>query len=329
MNTSEVISGLVEAEGGACVLDKTYLPYHDPSAGPAAKFGLGGELFLDPADRNAVRGKLLAFLVDYWERFPDAVNQFLRENTRQSKKFSGSPQPLIEEDMAKYRVDQAYSGSLSGAVDIGLHKDDIRPYQGRTLISRAESPRNSYIRTSIPLCDAHGHQQIQALLSAFSHWCALLKPLHGSAGFTIIVSPGMEQNSVHCHQLLKRFPGFDFPEPGGFAGEAMGIRNRIKCVNWLTALGDAIVSELGGIATLRAALEPACTLHEYEGGVVIQAGVTPRLGDTQRGDVPGEYRLVARATQAVRFEDYSEGLFRVAPDLDEKKETLAWIRRFD
>jgi hypothetical protein len=53
------------------------------------------------------------------------------------------------------------------------------------------------------------------------------------------------------------------------------------------------------------------------------------MGDTQRNDIPGEYRVVARYTGPVRFEAYDGGLFRVPADADRKAETLSWIRRFD
>lgn len=55
-------------------------------------------------------------------------------------------------------------------------------------------------------------------------------------------------------------------------------------MSWLTVLGDEIVAELGGADPMRTVLEPTCKIHEYPGGVVIQAGENPQLGgrDTRR-----------------------------------------------
>ncbi|SEK95158.1 Protein of unknown function [Roseateles sp. YR242] len=334
VNANELFSQLVQAEGGPCVLDRAYLLYHGRSAGPAAKFGLGGELFLDHPDRSMLRQQAATFLADYWQRFPAAVHQFLPNHARKTKGFKVNPLALIEKDIAGSDVETPYSGALFGPVDVGLPNDDIAPHQARTLIVEPDSEESSFIRVAMPLCDPNGSSpnstpQFDTLLSAFLDWCSLFKPRHGSAGFTLIVSPGMEQNSVQCLQLMKRFPGLDFPDPVRFIGETEGVRNRIKCVNWLTVLGDPLVEELGGLAALRSSLTPACTVHLYDGGILIQAGETPRLGDTEKGDIPEEYQRVARATQPVRFEDYPSALFRVAPGLDKKKETLAWIRRFD
>jgi hypothetical protein len=105
--------------------------------------------------------------------------------------------------------------------------------------------------------------------------------------------------------------------------------NRIKGVNWLTVLGDEVLAELGGMAAARTALEPDCTLYEYAGGVVIQAGPVPQLGDTHFGLIPQRYRKVAHFTRPVRFENYRSSLFRVFPPLDGATEAVSWVRRFD
>ncbi|VWC97512.1 bacteriophage gp31 protein [Burkholderia contaminans] len=157
----------------------------------------------------------------------------------------------------------------------------------------------------------------------------MCRPVHGTAGLTLIYASGMSQNTKYALPLMKRFPGFDFIDGVDFTMEAEATHNRIKCVNWLTVLGDEIVTELGGTGPMRAALEPTCKIHEYPGGVVIQAGENPQLGDATRGDIPEAYRMVARYTKPVRFEAYSSRLFRVPDNLDKKEETLRWIRRFD
>lgn len=181
----------------------------------------------------------------------------------------------------------------------------------------------------MPLISASGEPNTSNLLKCFLRWCQRFRPLHGSAGFSIIVCPGMEQNSIYALQLMNRFPGFNFPSTVEFAREAGSVHDRIKSVSWLTALGDSIITQLGGVEVMREKLEPACTIHAYDGGVVIQAGPTPRLGDSYSDDIPSEYRLAARFTRPVRFENYDEGLFRVPEELNKREETIKWISRFD
>jgi hypothetical protein len=158
-------------------------------------------------------------------------------------------------------------------------------------------------------------------------WCAICQPVHGCAGFAFIFFS--EQNSVYAMQMIKRFPGFDFQGGVDFIMESKAVHNRIKSVNWLTVLCDALVEELGGLDAMRSALEPVCKIHEYPGGVVIQAGAYPQLGDTYRNDIPEAYRLVARYTKSIRFEGYKDYLIRVPHGLDDVEETLSWVRRFD
>ena len=329
MTTTDTIAQLIQANGGAAVLDRIHLPYADPKAGPAAKFGLGMELYLPDIDRALLREQAAEFLHDFWAMFPQQVNEFLQRDTKKTKRFQGDPRAAIEADIAREGVETGYSGALLGRVDIGLPHDDVPPYQANLLVTRAGDQQMSLFDAAMPVASASGELHTSMLLNRFLAWCQRFRPLHGSAGFSIIVCPGMEQNSVYALQLMNRFPGFDFPGTVDFTLEVDDVHDRIKSVNWLTALGDELVAQLGGLAKMREALEPACTIHAYDGGVVIQAGPTPRLGDTHADDIPGEYRLAARFTRPVRFEDYDEGLFRVPKDLDKRAETLKWIRRFD
>ena len=329
MTTTDTIAQLVQANGGAAVLDRIHLPYADPKGGPAAKFGLGAELYLPDVDRVLLRSQAAEFLHDFWSMFPEEVNEFLQRDARKTKRIKGNPQPAIEADIAREGPETGYSGALLGYVDIGLPNDDVPPYQANLLVNRMGDSRPSSFDASMPLTSVSGELHTSILRERFLVWCRRFKPLHGSAGFAVIVCPGMEQNSVYTLQLMTRFPGFDFPSTIAFAREVGAVHDRIKSVNWLTALGDDLVAQLGGLATMREALEPACTIHAYDGGVVIQAGPTPRLGDTHADDIPVEYRLAARFTRPVRFEDYDEGLFRVPKDLNKRAETLNWVRRFD
>ncbi len=330
MDPSETIAEIAQAHGGPCALDRVHLPYAHSSSGPAAKFGLGCQLFLTDTDPASLRERSLQVLGDYYRLFPARVGEFLPEDHRRTVKLKGDPTERIRADSRKFPFDRGYSTSLFGAVDIGLPKDDVCPYQAHMLAVEAQSGELSFVSATMPVGDDAGEPNFRILLPAVLRWCELARPVHGSAGFTFIFASGMSQNTVYALPLMKRFPGFDIHNGVDFISRADGTHNRIKCINWLTVLCDDLVAELGGVERMRHALAPACTIHGYAGGVMIQAGEEPRLGDSQRGDVPEPYRMVARYTKPVRFENYVKyGLFRVANGLDRVAETLAWIRRFD
>ncbi|WP_175804318.1 type VI immunity family protein [Burkholderia ambifaria] len=328
MDPNQVIAELLQAHGGLCALDRLHLPYASADSGPAAKFGLGCELYLPSVDRAVLREQAVQFLLNYQGMFPDRVNEFLRQDARRSVKISNDPEALFRNDADKEPADAGYSAALFGAVDIGLQKDDVAPYQAHVLISRSNQTDLSFVAAFMPVCGGDKPNDA-VLLGAVLRWSAMCRPVHGTAGLTLIYASGMSQNTKYALPLMKRFPGFDFIDGVDFTMEAEATHNRIKCVNWLTVLGDEIVAELGGDGPMRAALEPTCKIHEYPGGVVIQAGEYPQLGDATRGDIPEAYRMVARYTKHVRFEAYSSRLFRVPDNLDKKEETLRWIRRFD
>ncbi|WP_232515167.1 type VI immunity family protein [Burkholderia ambifaria] len=329
MDPNQVVEELLQSHSGPCALDKIYLPYDQSGAGPAAKFGLGSELYFSEPDRGVLREHASSFLSDYAGLFKQRVNQFLPREARRTVKFSDDLVEKIERDYAKYPVETGYGTSILGAVDIGVEKDDVPPYQAHVVVRRESSSDLSYFTSFTPVCADTGTPNFDLLLAAVLRWCERYRPTHGGAGFTLIFSPGMSQNTKYALPLMKRFPGFDYIYGVDFSMEAGAVHDRFKCVNWLTVLGDEIVTELGGAGPMRAALEPTCKIHEYAGGVVIQAGENPQLGDATRGDIPEAYRKVARYTKPVRFEAYSSRLFRVPDNLDKKEETLSWIRRFD
>jgi hypothetical protein len=329
MKPEDAIAELVQSHGGPCVLDKLHLPYDRASAGPAAKFGLGCELFLPDINRGVLREQALQFQLDYQRMFPERVNEFLPEDARRTVKIAGDLESRIRAEFNKQAAEEGYSTSLFGAVDIGLPKDDVDAYQANVLVKYGDYREMSFVSANMPVCNDAGKLNFEALLQAVLRWSKICRPLHGTAGFALNFASGMSQNTKYALHLMKRFPGFDYVDGIDFSAQTGNVENRIKCVNWLTIINDEILGELGGIEPMRTALEPACKIHEYEGGVVIQAGEAPQLGDTYRNDIPAVYRTVARYTKPVRFEAYRSRLFRVPENLDKKEETLAWIRRFD
>jgi hypothetical protein len=324
---NQVIADLIQADGGICVFDKIYLPIPHKEDHPAVKFGLGAELFMPDVDRTELRERVVRFMADYCKTFSGKVDQFLPDGKRRTVKFSGDPTSQVRADFERIPVEEGYGSLLMGKVDIGLQKDYIAPYQAHVLVKRQRKNELSFVSATSSVCNDSDQPNFDSLLDAVLRWCMICQPFHGCAGFTLIFDSS--QNSVYALQMIKRFPGFDFQNGVDFSMEAKIVHNRIKSINWLTILNDALVEELGGLEDMHAALEPVCKVHEYPGGVVIQAGAYPQLGDAYRDDIPEAYRLVARYTKPIRFEGYEDYLFRVPDGLDEVEETLSWVRRFD
>ncbi len=79
------------------------------------------------------------------------------------------------------------------------------------------------------------------------------------------------------------------------------------------------------------ALGEHCPIHVYDGGIIIQAGPRPEIGDLNRGLIPAHYKTVAKVLKPLRREEFLPKLpYLPAPQpLDSLEETLKWIRRFD
>jgi hypothetical protein len=182
---------------------------------------------------------------------------------------------------------------------------------------------------SLPF-SAIGGDQYGRLLELVLDWCAVVKPRHGTAGPSFL----LDQTTHHRHSgrviypLIRRFPGIDYDDGGNWISQA-GREQKIRSIGWLTAVDDAFVADLGGVAKLRRELDAECPLHVYDGGVVIQAGPRPEIGDQHRGKPMDAYRRVARTLRPIRFERYELGLLYPPEPLDRVAETLAWIGRFD
>lgn len=164
-------------------------------------------------------------------------------------------------------------------------------------------------------------------------WSQALGVLQGSAGFSVVFEHGIFGGggaSRAALPFMKRFPGLDYTDPGHFVVESSkSDGQRIQSINWLTILSNELAARVGGTDGLSEKLGSSCPIHRYPGGIVIQAGDQPQLGDVNRGLVLVDYRRVAQALKPIRFEAYRRGLFVLGEPFDQMDETLKWIRRFD
>jgi hypothetical protein len=157
-------------------------------------------------------------------------------------------------------------------------------------------------------------------------WCRRLRPMHGYAGLGILDSPDAGVAEAHkqmTYGLARRFPGLEADYP---ISHVHYLKDGIKGVNWLTVLSTPWLERLGGLPTLQTELAEPFRLHEYDGGLVIQAGAMPQLGDSNRKLQIAEYRRLARVLRPIRVSDHAS--FPAWSGFDEER-TTAWLARFD
>jgi hypothetical protein len=161
--------------------------------------------------------------------------------------------------------------------------------------------------------------------------CQRIKPISGIAGIGVLEMLDLyEAGKVapHVRKLGERFPGLEIHS--GVTRNHM--LEGIKGVNWLTILGDRWIQEMGGLDYLRIRLdEPTFPFYPYDGGVIIQAGPRPQLGDAERNLWPKNYITLHKVLKKIQINDHYAFDFQIPgiPGEMDLAASRAWIFRFD
>ena len=158
-----------------------------------------------------------------------------------------------------------------------------------------------------------------------------LRPTSGYAGIGILESLDLyarEPFQATVKQIADRFPGLEMESP---AVSSIHAGKGIKGVNWLTLLGDPWVQTIGGLDYLRVRLGEDFKLTPYEGGLMIQAGPKPQIGDAAANLWPSHYVTLAKVLKPIQIKDHYPFHFGDSrgPARMDYKASKAWIFRFD
>ncbi|WP_083638749.1 type VI immunity family protein [Rhizobium oryziradicis] len=298
------------------------------------RIGFALELYFLGGDKVETRLALCKMLREYHALFADKISHYLKVDANRLTKANGEAYlDYYEEKARSLSPDEAMDTMVFGypgkkivdePASISIAFTAIGP---DPLIKLGRSDICAYFPASFVAEHGYG-----VLLDLAMRWSSAVDILHGSAGYSVLFEHGIYSGSETLTVLpaLKRFPGLDFSDPSSFkvdSEDSDGLS--FKSINWLTILGDKIANRLGDKIALREKLGSSCPVHEFDGGIVVQAGDEPQLGDNNRGIVLDDYRRVAKALKPVRFEDYQLGLFALPEPYDSVEETLNWVRRFD
>jgi Protein of unknown function (DUF3396) len=160
-----------------------------------------------------------------------------------------------------------------------------------------------------------------------------LRPASGYAGIGVLepLSPyDREPFQSTVRQIADRFPGLEIEH---LPGHLNHVGEGIKGVNWLTLLGDRWVQQIGGNNYLYMRLGDNFKLTPYDGGLMIQAGPKPQIGDVAANRWPRHYVTLAKVLKPIQIKEHyafhfgdpnAEGPPRMDSDASE-----AWLFRFD
>jgi hypothetical protein len=159
-----------------------------------------------------------------------------------------------------------------------------------------------------------------------------LRPLSGYAGVGVLESidfDARQESGDAVRKIAERFPGLEIED---HIGHTICVQKGIKGVNWLTLLGTRWVQEIGGLDYLRIRLGDDFKLSAYDGGLMIQVGPKPQIGDVAANRWPRHYVTLAKVLKPIQIKDHSE--FHRGDPMGVQKRmdheaSLAWLFRFD
>ena len=169
-------------------------------------------------------------------------------------------------------------------------------------------------------------------------WCALLRPHHARGGYSAgwwyegAYSLGGKIHARLKDQLLF-YPGLQFDgtisELNYDYTHKAGLHDGPRCADWLIALSDSFLENLGGLDAVTKAMSP-CPVLPYEGGAVLQAGDAPGPGRDGDPESLPDYLRLGRVIEPVRAQNLSCVIavpdsfsYEYSPELSEK-----WCTRF-
>jgi Protein of unknown function (DUF3396) len=229
-------------------------------------------------------------------------------------------------DVGSWSKRVALADDFSFVFHGGQKKDDADPYSITGLV-RPDRPQMDYLTFSLPFAWVE-QDPFDALVRLVTDVATILRPEHGYAGLGVIKYVNQSSHAGEMEAIVglaRRFRGLEIDFPGSHA-IYLTPRHAIKGVNWLTILGSSWVDRVGGKDHLRSVLPAEILLHDYPGGLIVQAGPEPLFGDVNRSEPMPAYGHVARALKPVRttFLDSIAWTF----GMDEEA-TTEWLDRFD
>lgn len=170
----------------------------------------------------------------------------------------------------------------------------------------------------------------------FAAFVTSLPTVHGHAGFAVNVPPmGREPNEASEYFWAGRYgPGLDVGDP--MRVDVIDLIDRIKTVDWLTAINSELVQRVGGARELALPPDWFRKTPFADGGLIIQAGIEPQtgvaVGQGAPPAPPPAYVILNAALQPIvadTIDSLQDGTVNsTKPLLSTTVASEGWLRRF-
>jgi hypothetical protein len=291
-------------------------------------------VYFEAPYRREAREAVASCSEDYFRRWGQHLRWALNPDTGRMERFGAGKASNPRAWLPAIGEDEEFTLKYHGAEDKrGASAFSVKAF-GQV---RRPKLQFGHFRVSFPLLwFADGTGSLPEVLLDI---CQKLKPLSGYGGIGVIESPDNWMSSEYepiVYAWAQRLPGLeaDYPISHGLwlrNGREDG-RDGIKGGNWLTVLSDRYVAELGGADKIEAdlkTLDSRFLVHRYEGGILIQAGPRPQLGDVERDLWPEPYVKLNKYLKPIRVVRHNAFQHGGPGERFDKARSEAWLRRFD
>jgi hypothetical protein len=243
----------------------------------------------------------------------------------------GGARPLRSDtlDMLPYWLEnpRANRGIYSLSLESGSRPNEPSDKAFFFLADEEEEVKTGIIRLVLPPAFVEG--KASDVLDLVTRLVDKLEFESGHAGYSVNwdqASDTDEEVTKELGVIAKKYPGVDV---NYFNSTLIAFQNSttpsIKCVNWLTLIGQEIRESLPPPADLSKDLGEQCRVQELTHGLVLQAGSNPTLGYPERDELE-PYRQVGRILAEFRLTRHPQILPVPVPGEDPTED---WLSRFD
>ena len=297
----------------------------DKDGRPALRVGFLATLFFTEPWTRPVREAVCDAAEEYIRQFRDHL-RWAESPTSHIHAIDSGKVPFPQEWMPQHEDGKAWQfGFHGGDSDEAASEFQVSGY-GSDNVKKGRG----YIQFYLPLTwfVEHTESTFPDLVQSFAN---RIHPLSGYAGIGVLESMDFDARQASgdtVRKIAERFPGLEIED---CIGHAIYAGKGIKGVNWLTLLGDRWVQEIGGLDYLRIRLGDDFKLTPYNGGLVIQAGPKPQIGDVTTNRWPQHYVTLAKVLKPIQIKaphPFHFGDPNGSARLDSAA-SKAWLFRFD
>ncbi|XYH93892.1 type VI immunity family protein [Sorangium sp. So ce1128] len=296
----------------------------DSNGRPALRIGLLATVFFEQPWTRATREAVAEAAEDYLREFRDHLRWAKQPRTARLYPIDSGRVKSPGEWLPEHKEGESWFWGFHG----GERATDTSEFQVSAYgSSNIRKDRLGFFQMYLPL--SWPAERRIAFPELVLRTCKRINPLSGYGGAGVLEALDLgtsDRFQPAVRELGERFPGLEVECRTAHCNH---LQDGIKGVNWLTILGDRWVKAAGGLDDLRRRLDNNFTFHRYDGGLVIQAGPKPELGDAQANRWPEHYVTLAKILKKIQIKNhYPMHLGGPGRRMD-KNATMAWLFRFD